>query len=64
MRIDPDAPNELLETAEQLGRGGELPRRLGQLGVQYAEEKLSQKTAILRYSQWLHKLARADRNND
>lgn len=56
IRVEPDAPAALLETAELLGANGSLAEALGQSGRNYAISALSEDAAIVAYGAWLQAL--------
>ncbi|WP_244250633.1 glycosyltransferase family 4 protein [Arthrobacter crystallopoietes] len=54
--VKPDSARELLAAAERLGTDQEFADELGQSGLRFAKESLSQQVAIVKYSRWLEEM--------
>ncbi|ALV44568.1 hypothetical protein MB46_02585 [Arthrobacter alpinus] len=57
VRVDPGAPEALLDCAEDLSKDSTRMQELGRAGRLYAESRLSEEHAIIQYSKWLGHLA-------
>lgn len=61
VQVDAGSPLELLDAAIQLGRDRERARQLGENGLRYCAEVLSEATAIQKYDDWVRELATSRR---